>query len=275
MERLEQNAKSSDEPKSGVFKFPSEGMKEALTLRGTQPESKHVHDLIPKLAIFSNEKTAGNQQPEAATKQKKNSVEPELNKTPVEVKTDSAPAASDKTAAPLAAEKEGSAEKKAADGKVPEMDPEFDLKVDFNTLLNSLTIPEKFASASAGTMLVMNGRNFTIQEKFGILPGQSHEAYVNALKTTFSWTDGMLKVGKALSVPSLALAGTNIYTDSNKFMSGEHSKLLYGTALAFDGVTAGGAAAQLMSKKFLAPITCAGLLGRALIGPVEHFLNSK
>lgn len=273
MERLEQSTKSGDEPKSSVFKFPSEGIQDALTLRGAQPESKHVHDLIPKLAIFSNEKTARNQQAEPAAKQKY-PIEPELNKTQAELKKESAPtAAADKTQAPLAEERDRSPEKSGSDGKVPEMGPELDVKVDFNTLLNSLTIPEKFASGSAGTMLVMNGRNFTIQEKFGISPGQSHEAYVKALKTTFSWTDGMLKVGKALSVPSLALAGTNIYTDSNKFMSGEHSKLLYGTALAFDGITAGGAATQLVSKKFLAPITCVGLLGRALVGPVEHYLN--
>lgn len=265
MERLEQSGKNSEEPRSGTFKFPAEGMKEALSLRGAQPEFKQIHDIIPKLALFSNENSGGKQQQEAGA-HKKNS-ESEAGKKDQEFD------ASEKAfEVPVASDGMESAEKKTPDAKVLEMAPEFDLKVDFKELLNDFSIPEKFASAGSGTMLLMNGRNFTLQEKFGISPGQSHEAYVKALKTSLQWTDGMLKVGKALSVPSLALAGTNMYTDSSKFMSGEHSKLLYGTALAFDGITAAGAAAQLISKKFLAPITCVGLLGRALTGGAEHFL---
>lgn len=132
------------------------------------------------------------------------------------------------------------------------------------------SIPTGFASASSGFALIMHGRNEHFQHKFGIPTGQPHQYSPNKY-INLSWTDGMLKTAKLLSVPTFAIGTINLASDANKFLSNDHSKALYGTALAFDSLTIGGAAAQLLSKKPVVAISSFGLLGRALLGGVEHF----
>ncbi|MBX9573044.1 MAG: hypothetical protein K2X77_29375 [Candidatus Obscuribacterales bacterium] len=132
------------------------------------------------------------------------------------------------------------------------------------------SIPDSFAGASSGLALIMHGKNESFQHRLGIPSGQAHLQTLNKY-VTLNWTDGMLKTAKILSVPTMAIGATNFATDANRFLSNDYSKAFYGTALAFDSLTVAGAVAQVFSNRPVMAISSFGLLGRALMGGVEHF----
>lgn len=249
----QENNATDGKPSELGFSLPRSGdsIKKQLVLRGAgTAEPDQLKEVLPKLSL-SAFKAGDNSSPlqPSNSESKKQELEPTESK-PTVLKTER---------------------------QIPELDSGMDLKVDleqlFSKKLSLDLLPESFASVASGSLLLMHGRNETLQKQLGIVEGLHHSHNVKFPRYDLHWTDGSLKVAKLLAVPTLAIAGTNIYTDSKKFMSGEFNKPLYGTALAFDSLAASGSIAQLVSKKPWLPITCLGLVGRAIMGGVESYLK--
>lgn len=238
MVELDKNDKSFSESLTGnrevqsalSFKLPSKKDWDESTLT-LRGQKKETSEPLPKLSLTADEKAALQIGVGNSRFESKQAPAVESNKEKVEQ-------------APLPATKPEAKN----EAEIPFLEKEPSINELFERF-----VPQNIPAATSLAALILHGKNFTIQDKLGL-----------------SGSTGFLNAAKLVAIPTIGVAAASIYSDASKFNSGEHSKLLYGTALAFDGLAGMGAAAQLVSKKPLVAITCLGLLGRSAVGVVEH-----